>query len=134
MCGSGRGDVSSITVAMLIVGAGSRTAAFKESGVLVASDMFSISVSGLLRPRVDRPVAGDGGGGMYKGGGEFSWFGEGVIPVDPSCGIGDSAGVCDIVKGVGVCVGWIGFGSVVESGRHTWTSSRERVFILLVWL
>src|SRR5947208_7816800 len=134
MCGLGRGDVSLITTAVSVVTAVRRMAAFKESGVFVAADKFLIFVSGLLGPSVDQPIAGDGGGGMNKGGGEFSWFGEGVIPVDPSRRVGDSAGVCDIVKGVGVCVGWIGFWSVVESGRHTWTSSRERVLILLVWL
>jgi hypothetical protein len=82
MWGSGRGDVSSITVTVFIVTAGTCRAAFKESGVLVAPDSFSISVSGLLSPAADRPVAGEGGGGMNKGGGEFSCLGEGVVPVD----------------------------------------------------
>jgi hypothetical protein len=94
-----------ITIAVSFVATGIRTAAFKESWVFVAPDMFSISMSGLLSPSVDRPVAGDGGGGMNKGGGEFSWFGEGVVPVEPSCRVGDVAGVCDIVKDVGVGIG-----------------------------
>jgi hypothetical protein len=80
----GRGDVSSITVTVFIITAGTRRASFKESGVLVAPDSFSILMSGLLSPPADRPVAGEGGGGMNKGGGEFSCSGEGVIPVDLS--------------------------------------------------
>jgi hypothetical protein len=82
MCGSGRGDVSSITVTVSIVTVGGWSRAVKECGVFVAPDSFSISVSGLLSPAADRPVAGEGGGGMNKGGGEFSWSGEGVVPVD----------------------------------------------------
>jgi hypothetical protein len=80
--GSGRGDRSSTTVTVFIVTAGSRAVASKESGVFVAPDTFSILMSGLLSPSIDRPVAGEGGGGMNKGGGEFSWSGEGVVPVD----------------------------------------------------
>jgi hypothetical protein len=82
MWGSGRGDMSSITVTVFIVTAGTCRVAFKKSGVLVAPDSFSISMSGLLSPSTDRPVAGEGGGGMNKGGGEFSWSGEGVVPVE----------------------------------------------------
>jgi hypothetical protein len=74
--------VSSITIAVLIVAAGIRMAAFKESRVFVASDMFSISMSGLLGLCIDRSIGGEGGGGMIKGGGEFSCSGEGVVPVD----------------------------------------------------
>jgi hypothetical protein len=82
MWGSGRGDVSSITVAVFVVAAGTRRTSFKKSGVFVAPDTFSISMSGLLSPSIDRPVAGEGGGGMNKGRGEFSCSGEGVVPVD----------------------------------------------------
>jgi hypothetical protein len=82
--GSGRGDVSLIMVTVFIITAGSRAAASKESGVFVTPDTFSISMSGLLSPSIDRPIAGEGGGGMNKGGGEFSWSGEGVVPVDLS--------------------------------------------------
>ena len=74
--------MSSITVSVFIVTTGTCRAAFKKSGVLVAPDSFSISMSGLLSPSIDRPVAGEGGGGMNKGGGEFSCSGEGVVPVD----------------------------------------------------
>jgi hypothetical protein len=108
--------MSSTTV--FIVTAGTRRGLFKESRVFVAPDMFSISVSGLLSPSVDQPVSGDGGGGMNKGGGEFSCSGEGVIPVDPSCRVGDAAGVRDIVEFVDVSVALLGFCSVVECGRH----------------
>jgi hypothetical protein len=55
---------------------------------------------------------------MNKGGGEFSWFGEGVVPVEPLCRVGDAAGVYDIVKDVGVSVGWLWFWSVVECRGH----------------
>jgi hypothetical protein len=82
MWGSGRGDVSSITATVLIVATGTCRAAFKKSGVFVAPDSFSILVSGLLTPSIDRPVAGEGGGGMNKGGGEFSCSGEGVVLID----------------------------------------------------
>jgi hypothetical protein len=126
--------VSSITIAVSVIAAGGGRTAFKKSGVFVAADRFSIFVSGLLGPSIDRSIVGEGGGGMNKGGGEFSWFGEGVVPVEPSCRVGDAAGVCDIVEDVGVSVGWGGFWSVVECGRHVWTSSRKRVLILLVWL
>jgi hypothetical protein len=84
MCCSGRGDVSSIMIAVSIVTIGFWRTAFKKSRVLVAPDSFSIVVSGLLSPSADRPVAGEGGGGMNKGGGEFSCSGEGVVPVDLS--------------------------------------------------
>jgi hypothetical protein len=104
-CGSGRGDVSSIMVTVSIITAGSRRAAFKKSGVFVAADRFLILVSGLLSPCINRSIAGDGSGGMNKGGGEFSCSGEGVIPVDPSCRVGDAAGVHDIVEDIGVSVG-----------------------------
>jgi hypothetical protein len=103
---------------MSIITAGGRRVSFKKSGVLVAADMFSISMSGLLGPCIDRSIAGDSGGGMNKGGGEFSWSGEGVVPVDPLCGVGDAAGVCDIVKDIGVGVGRLRFWSVVECGGH----------------
>jgi hypothetical protein len=105
-------------MAVSIIGTGSRTAAFKESGVFVAPDMFLISMSGLLSPSIDRPISGDGGGGMNKGGGEFSCSGEGVVPVDLACRVGDTAGICDIVKDVGVSVGWLAFWSIVECGGH----------------
>jgi hypothetical protein len=82
MCGSGRGDVSSMTVTVSIITAGGWRRAVKECGVLVAPDSFSISMSGLLSPAADRPVIGEGGGGMNKGGGEFSCSGEGVVPVE----------------------------------------------------
>jgi hypothetical protein len=131
ICDSGRGDVSSITIAVSFIAVGGRRVSFKKSGVFVAPDMFSISMSGLLGPCVDRPIAGDGGGGMNKGGGEFSCSGEGVVPVDPSCGVGDAVGVCDIVKDIGVSVGWLGFCSVVECGGHDWTLLKKRVLILL---
>ena len=85
MCCSGRGEVSSITLTVSIVTTGGWRAAFKKSGVFVAPDMFSISMSGLLGPCIDRFIIRDDGGGMYKGGGEFSWLGEGVVPVEPSC-------------------------------------------------
>jgi hypothetical protein len=55
---------------------------------------------------------------MSKGGGEFSWSGEGVIPVDPFCRVGDAAGVFDIVEDLSVGVGILGFWSVVECGGH----------------
>jgi hypothetical protein len=61
MWGSGRGDVSSITVTVFIIAAGTWRAVFKESGVLVAPDSFSIFMSGLLSPSADRPVTGEGG-------------------------------------------------------------------------
>jgi hypothetical protein len=77
--------VSSITVTVSIVTTGGWRVTFKKSGVFVTPDMFSISVSGLLTPSVNRTISGDGGGGMNKGGGEFSWFGEGVVPVDLPC-------------------------------------------------
>jgi hypothetical protein len=118
MCGSGRGDVSSIMSAVSIVTAGTRRVAFKESGVFVAADRFSISMSGLLGPSIDRSIIGDGGGGMNKGGGEFSCSGEGVVPVEPSCQVGDVTGVSDIVEDVSIGVGWLGFWSVVKGGRH----------------
>jgi hypothetical protein len=44
--------------------------------------MFVIFVSGLLTPCVDQSIAGDGGSGMYKGGGEFFWLGEGDVAVE----------------------------------------------------
>jgi hypothetical protein len=110
--------VSSITVTVSIVTTGVWRAAFKKSGVLVAPDSFSILVSGLLTPCVDRPVAGEGGGGMNKGGGEFSCSGEGVVPVDLPWRVGDVAGVRDIVEDVGVSVGCLRFWSVVECGGH----------------
>ena len=118
MCASGRGDVLLIMVMMSIVTAGGWRGLFKKSGVLVTPDMFSIFMSGLLGPSVDRSIVGDGGGGVNKGGGEFSWSGEGVVPVDPSCRVGDAAGVCDIVEDVGVSIGWLRFWSVVECGGH----------------
>jgi hypothetical protein len=52
MCGSGRGDVSSITVVSIVTTGGWRVA-FKKSGVFVTPDRFSIAVSGLLGPSVD---------------------------------------------------------------------------------
>jgi hypothetical protein len=104
-CGSGRGEVSSITLTVSIVTIGSWGFSFKKSGVFITPDRFSISMSGLLGPCVDRSITGDGGGGMNKGGGEFSWSGEGVVPVELSCRVGDTAGVCDIVEGVDVGVG-----------------------------
>jgi hypothetical protein len=55
---------------------------------------------------------------MNKGEGEFSWSGEGVVPVDPSCRVRDAAGVRDIIEGVSVSVGWLSFCSVVECGGH----------------
>jgi hypothetical protein len=118
MCDAGRGDMLSITTVVSIVTTGGWRVAFKKSGVFVTPDMFLISMSGLLSPSVDRPVAGDGGGGMNKGGGEFSWSGEGVVPVDLSCRVGDVAGVYDIVEDVGVVVGWLSFCLVVECGGH----------------
>jgi hypothetical protein len=118
MWDSGRGDVSSITVMVLIITTGGRRGAFKESGVFVTPDMFSIPMSGLLSPCVDRPVTGEGGGGMSKGGGEFSCSGEGVVPVDLSWRGGDVVGVRDIVKVVGVGVDCLRFWLIVECGRH----------------
>src|SRR5947208_8763787 len=105
------GDVSSITVSVFIVTTGTCRAAFKESGVFVTPDMFSISMSGLLSPSIDRPVTGEGGGGMNKGGGEFSWVGEGVVPVDLRWRVGDAAGACGLVRDVGVCGFGVGFGA-----------------------
>jgi hypothetical protein len=72
MCDAGRGDMLSIMTAVLIITTGGWRVAFKKSGVFVTPVMFSILMSGLLSLSVDRPVAGDGGGGMNKGGGEFS--------------------------------------------------------------
>jgi hypothetical protein len=114
----GRGDVSLITVMVLIITSGGRGLSFEEWGVLVGADMFLISMSGLLGPCIDRSITGDGGGGMNKGGGEFSWSGEGVVPVEPSCRVGDAMGVRDIVKDISVGVGWLGFWLVVECGGH----------------
>jgi hypothetical protein len=105
ICGLGRGDVSSITVTVFIVTTGGWRGLFKKSGVLVTPNRFSIFMSGLLGPCVDRSIVGDAGGRMYKGGGEFSCSGEGVVPVDPSCRVGDAVGVRDIVKDIGVGVG-----------------------------
>jgi hypothetical protein len=117
-CGSGRGEVSSITLTVSIITTGGWRLSFKESGVFVTPDRFSIPVSGLLGPRIDRSIVGEGGGGMSKGGGEFSCSGEGVVPVEFPWRGGDMAGVRDIVKGVGVGVGWLGLWSVVECERH----------------
>jgi hypothetical protein len=94
----------SITVTMSAITAGGGRVLFKECGVFVAADMFSILMSGLLGPCIDRSIAGDGSGGMNKGGGEFSWSGEGVVLVEPSCQVGDATGVCDIVKDISVGV------------------------------
>jgi hypothetical protein len=40
---------------------------------------------------------------MNKGGGEFSWCGEGIVEIELSVAMSDSAGVKDIVNSV--CVG-----------------------------
>jgi hypothetical protein len=103
---------------MSIVAAGGWRLLFKKSGVFVTPDKFSISMSGLLGPCVDRSIAGDSGGGMNKGGGEFSCSGEGVVPVDLSWGVRDATGVCDIVEDVGVSICWLRLWSVVECGGH----------------
>ena len=81
--GSGRGDVSSTTVVTLIM-TGVRWGGLfsSEGGTMVEWEAFSIFMSGDLTPCMDQSITGDGGGGMNKGGGEFSWFGEGLVPVD----------------------------------------------------
>src|SRR5947208_11163856 len=92
---------------------------------------FLISMSGLLTPCIDQSITGDSGGGMNKGGGEFSWSGEGVIKIELSVTMSDSAGVKDIVDGVCVGEGRFWFWAIVESGRHDGWLFKERVLILL---
>ena len=81
--GFGREDVSSTTVvALSIAGVRRGGLLFSEGGAVIDREAFAIFVSGDLTPYVDRSIAGDSGGGMNKGGGEFSCSGEGVVPVD----------------------------------------------------
>jgi hypothetical protein len=82
-----RGDVSSMTVVTVItmgvvIAACKRGLFPSEGGTVVDREAFSIFVSGDLTPCMDRSIVRDGGGGMNKGGGEFSWSGEGLVPVD----------------------------------------------------
>jgi hypothetical protein len=68
--GGERGNVSLMIVMFIITGGG--RSRFLKVGVVVASEMFVIFVSGLLTPCINRSIDGDGSSGMNKGGGEFS--------------------------------------------------------------
>ena len=68
----GRGDVLSMMVALTIAGTRGGGSLSEKCGVVVGPERFAISISALLSLCIDRSIAGDGGGGMYKGGGEFS--------------------------------------------------------------
>jgi hypothetical protein len=116
--GFGRGDVSSTTVTLIMAGMRGGGSSSEECGVFVGPERFTISMSGLLSLCVDRSIAGDSGGGMYKGGGEFSWFDPGVIPIDLSWGTGDAAGVFDIVDDFSVSESGSWFWSIVECRGH----------------
>jgi hypothetical protein len=73
---------SMMVVTLIMTGMRGGGLSFSEGGTVVEWEVFLIFMSGDLTPCMDQSIAGDGGGGINKGGGEFSWSGEGLVPVD----------------------------------------------------
>ena len=83
-----RGHISSTNVVMVTAGGArvdgvSSSVFWGEGGCDVGSCKgFTMSLSGDLTPDEDRSVSLECLGGMNKGGGEFSLFDEGGVPVE----------------------------------------------------